>query len=75
MNIQNAVISIQEARTILGADARDMTDTEIEYLIEALDIMAKDALKLAKDELHRKRDAKQMAELIYDVYKDKKDIN
>jgi hypothetical protein len=72
MNKQNHVISIHEARTILGADAKDMTDAEIEYVIETLDIMAKDALKLGKEELHRKRDAKRMAELIYDIYQDKK---
>ena len=68
----NDVISVKEARKILGKAAESMLDDEIEFVIETIDLMAKDALKLSKEELHRKRDAKRLAGLIYDVYQDKK---
>jgi len=66
------IISVQEARELLGKDAEGMTDAEIAFVIETLDLMAKDALKLSKEELHRKRDAYQMAQLTYDIYQDEK---
>ncbi len=39
------IISVKEAHAILGNDANDMTDDEIEYVIETLDLMAKRCLK------------------------------
>jgi hypothetical protein len=49
-----------------------MSDDEILNVITTLDLMAKDALQHAREQLHRKRDAKAMASLIYDIYQDKK---
>ena len=49
-----------------------MTDLEIEEVISTLDLMAKDAIKVSKEKLLMNRDAKRMAELIYDIYQDKK---
>lgn len=66
------IISISEAREILGEVAVGMTDEDIEETINTLDLLAKDALKLAREELARKKDAKAMAHLIYDIYQDKK---
>ncbi len=66
------IITVEEARKILGKDADDMTNSEIKFVIETLDLMAKDALKISKEELHRKRDAYRLAELTYDIYQDDK---
>lgn len=66
------IVSIEEARKILGKDSESMTDDEIAFTIETLDLMAKDALNLSEEDLHRKRDAYRMAQLTYDIYKDKK---
>ncbi len=67
-----SVISIKEARKILGITAENMTDEEIESTVVTLDLLAIQALKLSKEELLRKRDAKKLAELTYDIYKDTK---
>lgn len=66
------IISVKEARKILGKDADDMTNLEIENVIETLDLLAKDSLQVSKEKLLMKRDARRMAELIYDIYQDKK---
>lgn len=66
------IVSIEEAREILGKDAENMTNDEIAFVIETLDLMAKDALKMSREELYRKRDAYRMAQLTYDIYQDKK---
>ncbi len=65
-------LTIEEARKILGKDSDGMTDLEIEEVISTLDLMAKDAIKVSKEKLLMNRDAKRMAELIYDIYQDKK---
>jgi hypothetical protein len=52
-----------------------MTNIEIKDVIETIDLLAKDVLKVGKEELFRKRDAKRMAELIYDIYQDDKSKN
>lgn len=70
--IKDLVVSVQEARKILGKDADYMTDNEIKDVIETLDLLAKDALKVSKEQLIMKRDAKRMAKLIYDVNQDDK---
>lgn len=67
-----SVISVKEAREILGDKSKGMSDEEIEFVIETLDLMAKDALKIGTEELHRKRDAYRLAQLTYDIYQDKK---
>lgn len=64
------MISVKEARQILGEKAEGTTDDEIEFVIETLSLMTKDALKLTKEDLHRKRDAKRLAELTYDMFRD-----
>ncbi len=71
---QSLIVSVDEARKLLGDDAEGMSDDEIAFVIETLDLMAKDALKLSKQELHRKRDAFRMAQLTYDIYKQKNEI-
>lgn len=68
----NPIISIKEARKLLGKDAVCMTDAQIEDVISTLDLLAKDSLEQARRRLRIKRDATAMAELIYDVYQDKK---
>ena len=73
LSLGKSMISIQEARKILGEKAEGMTDEEIGFVIETLDLMAKDALHTSKEDLHRKRDAYRMAQLTYDIYQEKKD--
>lgn len=66
------IISVKEARKILGKVASGMTDEQITETIETLDIIAKDSLQQARDRLKMNRDANEMAHLIYDIYQDKK---
>lgn len=66
------IISIKEARKILGKTAERMTDEEIDSVIETLDLLAVEALKLSKEDLLRKRDAKRLAELTYDIYQEQR---
>lgn len=65
------IISVQEARKILGKTAENMSDEEIENTIETLDLLAVEALDKARQK-RINEDATAMAELIYDIYKDKK---
>ena len=64
------VISVEEARELLGDDAKQMSDDEIEKLIRDLDVMARYALQEARK--MREEAAFALAQLIYDIYKDKK---
>ncbi len=66
------IISVKEARKILGEKAAGMSYEEIEFVVETLHLVAKDALKISIEEIHRKRDAYRLAQLTYDIYKDKK---
>jgi hypothetical protein len=66
------IISVKEARKILGKDAEEMTDQEIMTVIETLDLMAKDSLQEAKRRIRMKKDAKGLAEVTYSVYQDEK---
>jgi hypothetical protein len=66
------VISIEEARELLGDDAKNMTDESVEKLIRDLDVMAKYALQEARK--MRQEAALALARLIYDIYKDKKQM-
>lgn len=66
------IISIKEARKLLGKDASRMSDEELLETIETIDLLAKDALDLARHKLQTKADARDLANLIYDIYQDKK---
>lgn len=68
----NPIISVKEARKILGSDSIGMTDEQILEVINTLDLLAEDSLKKARIQLRMKRDASDLAELIYDIYQDKK---
>lgn len=46
--MSNLIISVEEAREILGESAQSMSDNQIEDTIVLLDIIAKEALKQAK---------------------------
>jgi hypothetical protein len=72
MSSDNLIVSVKEARKILGSDAANMTDDEIIEVISTLDIMAKGALETARTKLRMKQDARELATLIYDIYQDKK---
>lgn len=65
------IVSIKEAREILGESATGMSDQEIEKLVEDLDFIAIHALKDAREK-RLKEDAMAMAEFLYDVYQDNK---
>jgi len=52
--MKNPIISVKEARKILGKDADGMSDEQIEETIQTLDTLAGHALELAKQELSRK---------------------
>jgi len=67
------IVSIKEARKILGKMAKEMTDQEIVDLVDNLDAIAIEALKQAREK-RVKEDAMAMAELIYDIYQDKKSL-
>jgi len=69
MSQSDLIITVKEARKILGKDANGMTDLEIGEVIETLDLLAKDALQEAKRRVGMKKDAKALAELTYDIYK------
>ncbi len=43
------VIGISEARQLLGGDAKDMTDDEIQKLIEDFDVIAQYSIKLVQN--------------------------
>lgn len=66
------IISVKEARKILGSDTAEMNDEEIEQVVVTLHSLAKSALDDAKTKLRMKKDAKDLANLIYDIYQDKK---
>lgn len=44
------VITVEEARQLLGAEADDMTDEDIQELVEDFDIIAQYALKMVQKE-------------------------
>jgi division protein CdvB (Snf7/Vps24/ESCRT-III family) len=69
------VISIKEARKILGDVADRMSDEELLETINTLDLLAIDALDDAKRKAQMKADARDLAELLYDIYQDKKRLD
>jgi hypothetical protein len=68
------VMSVKEARKILGDDAVGMSDDEIAGVIDTLDLLAKDALEMAKNKIRMKKDASDLANLIYDIYQDEEHL-
>lgn len=65
------IVSVKEARKILGNMAKEMSDEEIIELVDNLDAIAIDALRQAREK-RMKEDAMAFAELLYDIYQDKK---
>lgn len=45
----NQIVTVAEARKLLGDDAKGMTDEEIQKLIEDFDIIAQYAIKLVQE--------------------------
>lgn len=72
MKRTDLIVSVKEARELLGEDAADMSDEEIASVIQTLDSLAKASLEEAKTRLKMKKDAEDLANLIYDIYQDKK---
>lgn len=66
------IVSIKEARKILGNSAERMSDNELLETINTLDLLAADAIRQAKRKLQIKAHAVDFANLIYYIYKDKK---
>jgi len=74
MAFKPPIISVEEARELLGNDGNNMSDEQIAELIETLDLIAVQALKDAREQ-RMKQDAMAMANLTYDIYRDKKSKN
>lgn len=70
--MKKQIISVEEARKILGKDADNMSDKDIEYVIDTLDLLAKDTLEQTKHKMLMRRDSMALAKLLYDIYKKKK---
>lgn len=68
------IVSVKEARKILGKTAKEMTDHEIIELVDNLDAIAIEVLKQAREK-HIEEDSMAFAELLYDIYQDKKRKN
>lgn len=66
------VITVKEARKLLGTEAVGMSDDEIQQIITTLHSLARAAIDDAKLKLRRKKDARELANLIHDIYLDKK---
>ena len=66
------IVSVKEARKLLGDSADAMSDDEILKVINTLDLLAKDALQLARENLRKKKDADDLANLVYDIYQEDK---
>jgi|GEM_PF-6195186 len=49
----NDIISIEEARVIIGEEANGMTDIQITKLIKDVDVLATIAVRIAQDELKK----------------------
>lgn len=65
------IITVKEARKLLGSDANGMSDEEVEQIVGTLHSLAKAALDDARTKLRMKKDAKDLANLVYDIYQDK----
>jgi len=65
MIMERPTVSVDEVRAILGEDARRMCDDEIRSVISNLD-------EKKWNDLIRRRDARDLANLIYDCYLESK---
>jgi hypothetical protein len=70
---KNPIVSIKEARRILGKKADNMSDSEVAELVDNLDVIAVEALRLSHEK-QMKEDVIALANLIYDIYQDKKNM-
>lgn len=69
---ERPIISTKEARKILGSATEGMSDEDVAQVVQTLHSLAKGAIEEAKRKLHMKKDAQALAELVYDIYKEKK---
>lgn len=65
-------VSVAEARELLGESADRMTDEDLLEVLNTLDLLAKDAVENARRKVIMHSDAKDLANLIYDIYQNKK---
>ena len=63
------IITTEEARKILGKDADNMPDKDIEYVIYTLDLIAKNSLEQTRHKMLMRKDSMALANFLYDVYK------
>jgi hypothetical protein len=75
MKDEHPIVSVKEAREMLGKDAETMSDGEIVDVIGTLDLFAKDALEMARRKISMKKDATDLASLIYDIHKEQENYN
>lgn len=68
------VMSVKEARNLLGDDGANMGDVEIEELVNNLEILARYALRQSQTEREVQKDAAGLAELIYDCHQEGRGI-
>ena len=54
------VMTVKEARELLGDEANGMTDIEIERLIDDLDLIARYALKQARQDILNRNDQQEI---------------
>lgn len=73
--LKKPIISVEEARKILGKGADNMSENDIEYVIDTLDLLARDTLEQTKHKMLMRRDSMALANLLYDIYKKKKRDN
>lgn len=69
------IMTVREARGLLGKRARTMTDEEVENTVATLTVIAREALQQAQLRRQRKNDAMALAELTYNIYQDKRRLN
>jgi hypothetical protein len=64
------IISVEEAREILGKDGENMSDNEISRIVETLRSIAKQSIEETRRKILMRKDALAMADLTYDIYKE-----
>ena len=51
-----ASMSVKEARKLLGADSKDLTDEQVAKLVEGVELLSGIALRAARDKLTKQYD-------------------
>lgn len=69
----NLIISVEEAREILGSNSDSMSDNEIVNVIQTRDALAVEALRNSRERI--KENALAFAQLTYDIYQDKQNAH